>query len=201
MITVIDYGMGNLRSVSKAIEHLGGRYSVTSKGSDLKNASKLILPGVGSFGDAMAELGQRGLIKPLKDTLAKGAKLLGICLGLQLFFEKSDEAPGVEGLGLLPGKVVRFRSSKVKIPHMGWNDIRLVRKHPLLEGIRSGDYFYFVHSFYGQPKVRKLTLASCRYAGKEFAAVVGTDRIAAVQFHPEKSQDAGLRLLRNFIRW
>ncbi|HOE69194.1 MAG TPA: imidazole glycerol phosphate synthase subunit HisH [Candidatus Omnitrophota bacterium] len=201
MITIIDYGMGNLRSVSKAVEHLGGRCRFAGKGSDLRNAKRIILPGVGAFGNAMQELKKRCLVLPLMEALEKGTKLLGVCLGLQLFFESSEEAPGIKGLGLFPGKVLRFRSKKAKIPHMGWNDLVAVKKHPLLNGIRAGDYFYFLHSYYGKPGIKDLTLASCRYAGRDFAAVVGNSRIAATQFHPEKSQDAGLRILSNFLKW
>lgn len=200
MIAIIDYGMGNLRSVSKALEHLGAPYKLCTKGKDLARATKVILPGVGAFGDAMKELNARGFIGPIAELIRRKAKLLGVCLGLQLFFEKSEEAPGVKGLGIFKGSVRRFRSKAVKIPHMGWNDLKVLKKHPLLEGIPNGEYFYFVHSFYGKPATRSLTLASCRYGREDFAAVVGNDHIFATQFHPEKSQDAGLRILKNFIR-
>jgi glutamine amidotransferase len=201
MIAIIDYGMGNLRSVSKALEHLGSKYKLCTTGRSLASAKKIILPGVGAFGDAMKELKKRNLIAPLMANLAKGKKLLGVCLGLQLFFDSSEEAPGVKGLSLLPGKVLRFRSKKAKVPHMGWNDLAIVKKHRLLDGVKNGDYFYFVHSYYAKPASKGAVLASCKYAGENFAAVVGNEQIAATQFHPEKSQDAGLRILKNFIQW
>ncbi len=201
MITIIDYGMGNLRSVSKALEHLGASYKFCAKGTDLAKAKKIILPGVGAFGDAMKELKARGLIGPIGELLDRGAKLMGVCLGLQLFFEKSEENPGVEGLGILKGSVRKFRSMNVKIPHMGWNDLKILKKHPMLEGITSGDYFYFVHSYYGKPETKNLTLASCGYGREDFAVVIGNEQVFATQFHPEKSQEKGLRILKNFIRW
>lgn len=201
MIAIIDYGMGNLRSVSKALDYLGAPCKLCSNGKDLARASKVILPGVGAFGDAMKELQARGFIGPIQDLVGRGAKLMGVCLGLQLFFEKSEENPGVKGLGIFKGSVRKFRSTAVKVPHMGWNDLKVLKKHPLLEGIPSGEYFYFVHSFYGKPSVKSLTLASCKYGREDFAAVVGNDHVFATQFHPEKSQEAGLRILKNFIQW
>lgn len=201
MIAIIDYGMGNLRSVSKALEYLGAPYRFCAQGKDLVRAKKVILPGVGAFGDAMKELKARGFIEPLRELAAKRTKIAGVCLGLQLFFEKSEEAPGVSGLGLFKGKVQAFRSMNVKVPHMGWNDLRIRKKHPLLAGIATGDYFYFVHSYYAKPAVASINLAMCRYGRETFAAVVGNDHMFAAQFHPEKSQDAGLRILKNFIGW
>lgn len=201
MITIIDYGMGNLRSVSKALEYLGARFKIATRGKDLFKATKVILPGVGAFGDAMNELTERGFVEPIQELCAKKIKLMGICLGLQLFFEKSDEAPKVRGLGILKGKVQSLRSTDVKVPHMGWNDIEIIKKHPLLEGIQTGDYFYFVHSYFGKPASSALTLATCRYGRKNFPAIVGNSHLFAAQFHPEKSQDAGLKILKNFIGW
>jgi glutamine amidotransferase len=201
MIAIIDYGMGNLRSVSKALEYLGASCKLCSKGKDLARATKVILPGVGAFGDAMKELRSRGFIEPIHELVARKIKLMGVCLGLQLFFEKSEENPGVKGLGVFKGAVRKFRSTGVKVPHMGWNDLKVLKKHPLLEGIPSGEYFYFVHSFCGKPTARNLTLASCQYGREDFAAVIGNDHVFATQFHPEKSQEAGLRILKNFIRW
>ncbi|MEI7750646.1 MAG: imidazole glycerol phosphate synthase subunit HisH [Candidatus Omnitrophota bacterium] len=199
MIAIIDYGMGNLRSVSKALEHLGAAYKLCAKGKDLERATKVILPGVGAFGDAMKELKSRGFVEAIRDLVARKAKLMGVCLGLQLFFEKSEENPGVNGLGIFKGTVRKFRSTNVKIPHMGWNDLKVLNKHPLLNGIPSGEYFYFVHSYYGKPAAKSLTLASCKYGRENFSAVIGNEHIFATQFHPEKSQDAGLRILKNFI--
>jgi glutamine amidotransferase len=201
MISIIDYGMGNLRSVSKALEFLGAPFKLCSRGKDLARATKVILPGVGAFGDAMKELKSRGFIDPLREIVARKTKLMGVCLGLQLFFEKSEENPGVPGLGIFKGTVRKFRSKGVKIPHMGWNDLEVLKRHPLLEGIPSGEYFYFVHSYCGKPTSKNLTLASCKYGRENFSAVIGNEHIFATQFHPEKSQDAGLRILKNFIQW
>ncbi|MBU9888518.1 MAG: imidazole glycerol phosphate synthase subunit HisH [Candidatus Omnitrophica bacterium] len=201
MIAIIDYGMGNLRSVSKALEQLGASYAICTRGKDLARARKIILPGVGAFGDAMKEIGSRGFLEPLRDLAGRGAKIAGVCLGLQLFFEKSEEAPGVPGLGLLKGAVRAFRSKNVKVPHMGWNDLRIRKRHPVLGETQSGEYFYFVHSYYARPSSQAVTLADCRYGREVFAAAVGNDHLFAAQFHPEKSQDAGLRILANFIRW
>lgn len=201
MIAIIDYGMGNLRSVSKALEYLGASCELCPNGKDLAHATKVILPGVGAFGDAMKELRARGFIDPIGELLARKTKLMGVCLGLQLFFEKSEESPGVKGLGVFQGTVRKFRSTNVKIPHMGWNDLKVLKQHPLLEGIPSGEYFYFVHSYCGKPTARGLTLASCKYGREDFPAVIGNENVFATQFHPEKSQEAGLRILKNFIRW
>lgn len=201
MIAIIDYGMGNLRSVSKALEYLGAPFKLCSKGKDLGRATKVILPGVGAFGDSMKELKARGFVGPIGELVARKAKLLGVCLGLQLLFEKSEESRSVKGLGIFKGTVRKFRSAGVKIPHMGWNDLKILKKHPLLQGIPGGEYFYFVHSYYGKPEAKSLTLASCKYGRENFAAVIGNDHVFATQFHPEKSQEAGLRILKNFIEW
>jgi glutamine amidotransferase len=199
MIAIIDYGMGNLRSVSKALEHLGASYKLCPRGKDLARTSKAILPGVGAFGDAMKELKARGFIGPIREWVARKKKLMGVCLGLQLLFETSEENPGATGLGIFKGTVRKFRSKGVKIPHMGWNDLKVTQKHPMLQGIASGEYFYFVHSYYGKPSDGGLTLASCKYGREDFAAVIGNENVFATQFHPEKSQEAGLRILKNFI--
>ncbi len=201
MIAIIDYGMGNLRSVSKALEYLGASYKLCSNGTDLARATKVILPGVGAFGDAMKELRSRGFIGPIGELVARKTKLMGVCLGLQLLFEKSEESPRAKGLGVFKGTVQKFHSRGVKIPHMGWNDLNVLKKHPVLEGVLGGEYFYFVHSFYGKPAAKNLTLASCKYGREDFSAVIGNEHVFATQFHPEKSQDAGLRILKNFIRW
>ncbi len=201
MIAIIDYGMGNLRSVSKALEYLGASYTLCSRGKDLVRAAKVILPGVGAFGNAMNELRARGFIGPIGEGIRRKSKFMGICLGLQLLFEKSEENPGAKGLGIFKGSVKKFRSRNVKIPHMGWNDLTVLKKHPILRNVASGDYFYFVHSYYGKPSAQGLTLASCRYGREDFAAVIGNEHICATQFHPEKSQDEGLRVLKNFMKW
>lgn len=201
MIAVIDYGMGNLRSVQKALEKVGARTCVTSDPADLKRCSKVVFPGVGAFGDAMKELKRRGLVDPIKDAIADGKPFLGLCLGLQLLFEKSEEAPGVKGLSVLKGEVRRFRFPKggLKVPHMGWNSIS---KHGhgagILKGIPDGSYVYFVHSYYVKPKDRKNILTKTFY-GIDFVSGVCKDNVYGLQFHPEKSQALGLKILKNFV--
>lgn len=201
MILVIDYGMGNLRSVSKALEHLGAAVKVSAEPTDILGADKIVLPGVGAFGDAVRELQAAGLFDSLKKAILGKKKFLGICLGLQLLMGSSEESPGVEGLGIFPGSVRRFRSKKVKIPHMGWNTVKLTQKHPLLKGLTDGAAFYFVHSFYALPEDPQKTAASCQYAEESFPAMLGNGTVFATQFHPEKSQEAGLQILKNFIEW
>lgn len=192
--------MGNLRSVSKAIEKLGAAVCVSSKPEDLEKAEKLILPGVGAFGDGCAELRNRNLFAPLRQALMKDKPFLGICLGMQLLFQSSEENHGAEGLALFKGKVRRFRAQKQKIPHMGWNQMKIQQRNsPLLKDVEDLSYFYFVHSYYPVPEDPALILGSCEYGGESFAAVVGKNHVWGTQFHPEKSQDAGLRILRNFV--
>jgi glutamine amidotransferase len=208
MITVVDYGMGNLRSVSKALESLGTKVCVSKEPSDAARAEKLILPGVGAFPSAMRELGARGLIDPIKAFIASGKPYLGICLGLQLLFEESEEGKGAQGMGVLPGKVRRFavpESAGLKVPHMGWNQIKRQATGdkqqsacPLLNGIADGSFFYFVHSYYADPKDRAVVALQTDY-GSPFASMVWRDRLFATQFHPEKSQAVGLQLLKNFV--
>ena len=201
-IGIIDYGMGNLRSVSKAIEHLGGSVYVGSNPNKLSRVRKLILPGVGAFGDAIRELKKRNLISLVQEAARNGKPLLGICLGLQLFFERSAESPNVKGLGIWKGTVRRFptqKQKKLKIPHMGWNEVRLRNSSPLLRRVQNDSYFYFVHSYYAQPKDRFLITGETHY-GVWFPSVLSSGTIFAVQFHPEKSQKAGLEILKNFIR-
>lgn len=202
MIGVIDYGMGNLRSVSKAIEHLGGSVYVGSDRRKLSQVRKLVLPGVGAFGDAIRELKKRNLIPLVKEAAKNGKPLLGICLGLQLFFEKSAESPGVKGLGIWKGLVKRFpirKNKSLKIPHMGWNRVRFQKKSSLVSRIKNESYFYFVHSYYAQPQDESLMVGETDY-GIDFPSVLESGNIFAVQFHPEKSQKAGLEILKNFIR-
>ena len=201
MIVIVDYGMGNLRSVSKALEHLGGKIKISSVPKEIEKADKLVLPGVGAFGDAMRELRVLKLPGPIRQHIARKKPFLGICLGLQLLFETSEESPEAEGLGTFPGKVLRFQSRGVKVPHMGWNQIHIEQKHPLLKGIPDESFFYFVHSYYALPAEPKLVAASCRYGDEDFAAVLGAENLFAAQFHPEKSQDAGLKILKNFLAW
>ena len=207
MITVIDYGMGNLRSVSKALESLGAQVRVTSDLQDVWAAEKLILPGVGAFPAAMQELSSRKLVDPIKTALAKGTPYLGICLGLQLLFEDSDEGEGAKGLGIMPGRVKRFSfngSGPLKVPHMGWNTIRSPYppntpvKCPLLKGIADESFVYFVHSYYAQPTEKVVVAMETDYGGT-FASMLWRGNVFATQFHPEKSQAIGLKLLKNFI--
>lgn len=199
MITVVDYGMGNLRSVSKALEHLGGRVRVSSKWQEIEKAEKLVLPGVGAFGDAVRELHYLRLFEPIKRYLETKRPFLGICLGLQLLFAESEEDPTTIGLSHFPGKVIAFRSSQDKIPHMGWNNVSFNRQHPFLKGLNRDPYFYFVHSYYAQPDNPAISLAGCQYGNATFPAILGQGWQVATQFHPEKSQKAGLTLLKNFI--
>jgi glutamine amidotransferase len=208
MITVVDYGMGNLRSVSKALESLGAAVCVSSRPQDVTRAEELVVPGVGAFPAAMRELADRGLIDPIKAFLASGKPYLGICLGLQLLFDESEEGGGAAGLGVLSGTVRRFPSdATLKVPHMGWNQVlvnRTVRGEahqgcPLLEGIPPESFFYFVHSYYADPSDRSVSALETDY-GVRFTAMVWRDNLYATQFHPEKSQALGLRLLENFIR-
>ncbi len=198
MIVVVDYGMGNLRSVSKALEKVGAKVKVSSAPKDILRADKLIVPGVGAFKDAMAELKSRRLIKPIKKFVETGKPFLGLCLGLQLIFSKSEEGGLSRGLDLIKGKVVRFRSKKLKIPHMGWNRLKAKGECPLLKGIPEGTYVYFVHSYYAVPANNKCVAAWTDY-GVKFPSVICSENIYATQFHPEKSQKLGLKILRNFV--
>ncbi len=202
-IAVIDYGMGNLRSVEKALEIAGGKVRVVSDRNGIESCDKLVFPGVGSFGDAMKELKARRLIEPIKTAIKKGKPFLGLCLGLQLLFENSEEAPGVKGLGILTGTVRRFRSGTLKVPHMGWNNIvagrsSLVVGKKILKGVPNGSYMYFVHSYYVKPKDKSVVLTTTDY-GIKFASAVAVGNIYGLQFHPEKSQATGLKILKNFV--
>ena len=200
MIAIVDYGIGNLRSVEKALQRVGAEAWVTADPADLDAARGIVLPGVGAFGDGMAHLQARRLVDPVLRQVERKKPLLGICLGMQLLFEESDEMGLHRGLGLLPGRVVRFPNGELKVPHIGWNQLWQAGNGPemaLLEGIPHGTHAYFVHSYYVAPEEPGDVLARTDY-GIEFAAVVGRGRIFGAQFHPEKSQDVGLRLLRNF---
>jgi glutamine amidotransferase len=199
MIAILDYDMGNLRSVSKAIEHVGGECQITRDPDQVAKADKLILPGVGAFKDCMANLKSYGLIEPIKAFIAAGRPFLGICLGMQLLMDESEEGGRHEGLKILPGKVLRFSPEwDLKVPHMGWNRLKLQGKPRLLQGME-GDYVYFVHSYYVVPEKKKTIAASADY-GLEFAASLESDNIFATQFHPEKSQQVGLGLLKRFVK-
>ncbi|MCM8775314.1 MAG: imidazole glycerol phosphate synthase subunit HisH [Candidatus Omnitrophica bacterium] len=201
MIVVIDYGMGNLRSVSKALEHLGGKVKVSSKAEDIDKADKLVLPGVGAYGDAVGELRNLRLFDSIKAYLDSHRPFLGICLGLQLLFPRSDESPDTIGLGCLPGRVRKFKSPGIKIPHIGWNQVCIKQKHELLRGIPDESFFYFVHSYYAQPQDDAMIAGTSTYGAEVFAAIVAMDNLFATQFHPEKSQSMGLAILKNFLQW
>jgi glutamine amidotransferase len=204
VIALVDYGMGNLRSVAKAVENLGGRIKIVSNPGPLKRADKILLPGVGAFPDAVRELKRRRLWEPLKRLAREGRPLMGICLGYQLLFTSSTEGGRLtRGLDLIPGTVRRFKFSRLKhrgykVPHMGWNQLELQRPSPLLRGIRNKSFFYFVHSYYPEPRRAKDILARTLY-GHRFASAVERGNLSGFQFHPEKSQSAGLRILSNFI--
>lgn len=199
MIAIVDYDAGNIKSVEKALQFLGQEPVVTRDKETLLQAEKVIVPGVGAFGDAMGKMHQYGLVEVLREIAAKGTPLLGICLGLQLFFESSEETPGVEGLGLLPGKIVRIPDKEgFKIPHMGWNSIQINPASRLLNGIEEGAYVYFVHSYYLQAENEADVAATTDYVVNIHAAAEH-ENIFATQFHPEKSGEIGLRILKNFI--
>ena len=197
-LVLIDYGMGNLRSVSKALERVGFRVKITSEAEEIKKADAIVLPGVGAFKDAMENLRRFGLLKEILRHVEKGKPYLGICLGLQLLFEKSYEFGESEGLGVLEGEVMLLPTT-VKVPHIGWNQLWKNKPSDLLEGLRDGEYFYFVHSYHAVPKREDVILTKTDY-GINFVSSVEYQNIFAVQFHPEKSQKAGLKLLENFRR-
>jgi len=196
MIVIVDYGVGNLRSVQKGLERVGATAVVSDDVAVLDAAQGVILPGVGAFGDGMDNLVARRLVGPVLRQVEDGKPVLGICLGMQLLFEESEEMGRHQGLGLLPGRVVRFSDDHLKVPHIGWNQL-LGTRGELLRGIQNEAYAYFVHSYYVLPEEPGDVLATTEY-GLEFASVVGRGEIWGAQFHPEKSQEVGLRLLRNF---
>jgi imidazole glycerol phosphate synthase glutamine amidotransferase subunit len=196
---IIDYGAGNLLSVANALRSLGTDPLVAATPAALAGADRLVLPGVGAFGDCMTALERRGFSAPLRDWLAGDRPFLGICLGYQLLFDGSDESPGIAGLGVLPGRVVRFTDRGLKIPHIGWNAAAPVDPATACwQGLGANPYFYFVHSFFPVPADPSLVAARTEY-GESFASAVARGRLLATQFHPEKSQAAGLQLLRNFL--
>ena len=203
MIAIIDYGRGNLGSVLNGLSRVGMRAEITQDAEVVRRARALILPGDGAFRDAIENLQNLGLLNPLRESLISGRPFLGICLGYQLLFSESEEFGHAKGLDLIPGLVRRFpgglRAQGLKVPHMGWNRVMHQGDLPILEGIPSGAYFYFVHSYYPEPLDGSLTVATCTY-GVPFPAVIGKGRMFGTQFHPEKSQRWGLRLLENFAR-
>ncbi len=209
-VVVIDYRMGNLRSVEKALVHIAGDGAEILVSGDLKTisgADRVVFPGQGAIRDCMLELEKDGLVEALKEAVTS-KPFLGICLGQQALMESSEEHAGTAGLGIIPGTVKRFSANatdettgaRLKVPHMGWNDVRFARKHPLWRGIDDGEYFYFVHSYYVAPDDDTITVGRTRYA-VEFSSAIAQRNLFAVQFHPEKSARAGLRLLKNFLEW
>ncbi|MFA5334361.1 MAG: imidazole glycerol phosphate synthase subunit HisH [Candidatus Omnitrophota bacterium] len=199
-IVVVDYGMGNLRSVSKALEASGARVVISDMPAEILGADKLVLPGVGAFKDAASELRSRKLFGPVCEFIDGGKPFLGLCLGLQLLLEKSEEAGSCKGLGIIKGKVLRFKSKKLKIPHMGWNQLSGIRRGcPLFKGIPEGSYVYFVHSYYALPDDKRTISAYTDY-GVKFASAIWSGNVYATQFHPEKSQALGLKIMRNFVK-
>ena len=200
MIAIIDYDAGNIRSVEKALLALGQNVIVTADRDEILHADKVILPGVGAFGDAMEKLKQSGLDEVIREVTEKGTPFLGICLGLQLLFEHSDEAPGVEGLGILKGEILRIPDKEgYKIPHMGWNSLHLQNDGRLFAGIPEQTYVYFVHSYYLQAEEPEIVKATAEY-GVTIHASVEKDNVFGCQFHPEKSSRYGLRILENFAK-
>ncbi len=198
MIVIVDYQMGNLRSVQKGFEKVGREAMISSDPAVIAAAEKVVLPGVGAFQDAMAELRRRDLVTPLQEAIAANRPFLGICLGLQLLFERSFEDGEHEGLGVLPGDVVRFDlPSEYKVPHMGWNQAIIRQPSPILRGVEEGAYFYFVHSYYAAPLDADVVAIEADYH-RPFCAMIQRENLFATQFHPEKSQAEGLKILRNF---
>ena len=196
MIAIIDYGVGNLFSVEKAFTVIGEEVKVTGEAEDLKMADKLVLPGVGAFGDCMKNLEATGLIPIILEQITNKKPLLGICVGLQILFEGSEESPNAKGLGIFKGMVKRINASQLKIPHMGWNAV--LTHNELFRGLKENPYFYFVHSYHAVPKDRNIITATTEY-GETLTAAVAKDNIYATQFHPEKSGDVGLQVLKNFV--
>ena len=199
-IVIIDYGMGNLRNVQKAFEKIGFAARLTRNKNEIERASAIVLPGVGAFKDCMENLEKHGLVEPLLRSVEKGKPYLGICLGLQILFSESEEFGSHKGLNLINGKVVRFvPGPEHKVPHMGWNTIEKEKEIPVLQGIESGDFFYFVHSYYVIPDQGQWVSSLTTY-GKPFVSSIWKENLFATQFHPEKSQQKGLRILENFVK-
>ncbi len=207
MIGLIDYGMGNLHSVAKALEKVGGKVELVKEADALAQYERIVLPGVGAFRDCMHALKSTGMADAIKEGVAKGTPFLGICLGMQALMTRSYEFGVHAGLNLIEGEVKPFPESHVergfKIPHMGWNDLVVPQDeaHPVLAGVNKGDQVYYVHSYYCAPRNPDHLLAACSYGDFPFAAVIGRDNVLGMQFHPEKSQKVGLMLLQNFLNW
>ena len=202
MVAVIDYGVGNLFSLGSSLSAIGADFVITSSADEIRRADKIILPGVGAFADAIAKLQALGLDEVIKDEASKGKHIMGICLGMQLLFEKSYEYGEHDGLGLLDGKVVPMQDAipaELKIPHIGWNLLNVKKEHPIFKYVKQGDFVYFVHSYYAENCNQSL-LATTEY-GAELTAAVALDNVTGTQFHPEKSGDVGLGILRAFCEW
>ncbi|MDA1017188.1 MAG: imidazole glycerol phosphate synthase subunit HisH [Planctomycetota bacterium] len=198
MIKIVDYGMGNLRSVQKAFERIGVPAEIGKTGRDLIDADALVLPGVGAFRDSIAALRQYDIVQPILDHIAADKPFLGVCLGLQLLFDVSYEDGEWEGLGVIPGKVVRFDDQPgLKVPHMGWNQLEFAQEHAVFTGIPQDSFYYFVHSYHVVPRDNSVIVARSDHGGR-FVSVAGRGNLIATQYHPEKSQSVGLKLLKNF---
>ena len=203
MIAIVDYKAGNLTSVRLALEHLGVACEITRSPEVILGAERVIFPGVGAAKSAMTNLCDLGLAEPLKQVVDKGTPLLGICLGTQIIFDRSEEDGGTSCIGIIPGSVDRFRTADplCKIPQIGWNTVQFRRSHPLFDGIENESEFYFVHSYYPAPSDKYYVVGETQYAGTTFASAVGKKNLFATQFHPERSGRIGLQLLKNFSQW
>jgi imidazole glycerol-phosphate synthase subunit HisH len=204
MITVIDYGAGNLRSVCLALESINVPWTISSNPEEILNSERVIFPGVGAAASAIKTLKEKGLEKSIKDFIASGKPFLGICLGTQIIFDFSEENQGTECLGLIPGKVIQFdfpKDEKKSVPHMGWNQVHFTKDHPIFKDIDKASNFYFVHSFYPCPEKADMEMASTQYGSINFTCAISRDNLVATQFHPEKSGRHGLQLLKNFSTW
>ncbi len=197
MITIVNYGMGNFRSIENAFKYLGQSVKITSKPTGVKKAKKIILIGVGNFSEAVNNLKRKKLDSIIKKEILKGKPFLGICLGMQLLFEKSEEKPGAKGLAVFKGRCLKFK--KVKVPQMGWNQVKFQKESNLFKGVKKGTFFYFMHSFYVKPLDKNIIIAKTDY-GKDFCSAIGFKNIFGVQFHPEKSGKAGIQILKNFAK-
>ena len=198
-VAIVDYDAGNTLSVTRALEKVGADVELTQEPDRVAFADAVVLPGVGAFGDCMRKLRERGMDEACREAFLSGKPFLGVCVALQVIFEASEESPGVEGLGLMPGEVVRFVAPDLKVPHIGWNELSLVREHPVLQGL-DGEAFYFVHSYYPVPDDAGDLIGETDY-GTRFCSAAGRGNLVAVQFHPEKSSTAGLKLYENFLAW
>jgi len=198
-VAIVDYDAGNTLSVTRALQKVGASVDLTPDPERVLAADAVVLPGVGAFGDCMRKLRERGMDEACGEAFASGKPFLGVCVALQVVFEASEETPGVEGLGLLPGEVVRFGGNGLRVPHIGWNELSVARAHPVLDGL-DGEAFYFVHSYYPVPEDKRDLIGETDY-GTRFCSVAGRENLVAVQFHPEKSSRAGLKLYENFLAW